>query len=364
MALLGLLIPQSADAALIQLRAQCTPASTVICLGDIADIRGADSATMDRLSCVVIQPAPGAGRKVRVHIEDVKSRLQALGENLALLEFRGASIVEVQGPQPLRPEVQPQFTNQQQSEVERRVARALQEYLDRQSNETYLTALLVPRDAESVGGLLSSNVAYWQISGGQPPWTGRQVFQIQTSMPDGGHIYEVVAELVPKPRVLVLRQAVAQGHVIGHHDLAWLPVTELPRAQAVLTDPRSVVGQQAARALPEGRPLTEHDVKRTPLIKRGDTVTVYSRCGAVVIKTVARAMQEGAFGDQIPLRTLDGDDTILAKVIDFHIAEITPDMSRPSENRAGLKVRFAPGARQEYQQQTLTSATGYSAPLR
>ena len=83
---------------------------------------------------------------------------------------------------------------------------------------------------------------------------------------------------------------------------------------AVLNDPRSLIGREAARALPEGQALSEQDVKRTLLVKRGDTVTVYSRSGSVTIKTVARARDEGGYGDQITLRTLDNNNTIVAKV--------------------------------------------------
>ncbi|QDT47486.1 flagellar basal body P-ring biosynthesis protein FlgA [Symmachiella dynata] len=344
--LLGVMISQStAGAALIHLRSQCTASSTVVQLGDIAEIRDADPATAQRLANVTFQPAPGSGRKTRVRVEDVKSRLQALGENLATVQFSGASIVQVHGPQPVRSEAEPQVSNHQLSQAERRVTGAIQQHLDEQATGAQITALMLPRDATTLSDLLSTNVAYWEISGGQAPWTGRQTIQIHASSPDGGQVFEVVVELSPKPRALVLRHPVSQGHVLGLQDLAWLPVAELPRQQAVLTDPRALVGQQAVRALPEGRPLTERDIKRLPLIKRGDTVTVYSRFGAVSIKTVARAVQEGAYGDQIPLRTLEGNTTILAKVIDFHIAEITPEMSQPDQNQAGLKVRFAPATR-------------------
>jgi flagella basal body P-ring formation protein FlgA len=149
-----------------------------------------------------------------------------------------------------------------------------------------------------------------------------------------------------------LRHPVVLGHVIQRHDLAWKPVAELPQNKAILSDPRSLIGREAARALPEGRALSEQDVKRSLLIKRGDTVTVYSRSGAVTIKTVARASDEGAYGDQISLRTLDTDTTIVAKVIDFHIAEITPELSRPHYKGGGLQVRYVPSAGQQSSQNT------------
>lgn len=363
---LGIVCPRAADAALILLRQQSTATTAVIRLGDVAEIRGADPATMQRLESVAIQPAPDSGRHVRVRVQDIKSRLQALGENLTHLEFRGSSIVEVSGPPVERTTRSPRFSNRQQNQLERRVSDAIQKYLETVNNTVRVAAVAVPNDPEIVRALLTSNVAYWKISGGQAPWNGKQQFQVHTHRQAENHVVELTALLEPKPRMLVLRHPVAAGHVISRDDLAWKPVSSLPRRRAILNDPRSLIGRESSRNLPEGRPLSEKDVKRSLLVKRGDTVTVYSRAGAVTIKTVARARDEGGYGEQIALQTLDTNRTIVARVVDFHIAEITPDLSKPQQGQRGFKVRYAPAGRGSGPRSeagtTLTSRTSTRLP--
>jgi len=336
------LIPRLSAAALIHLKPQGAAATSVIQLGDIAEIRDVDTATATRLAAVTIQPAPAAGRRTQVRVEDVKSRLQALGENLTRMEFSGSAVIQVYGPEIIKTEEEPRFSNQQQSQVQLRIAAFLQKYFDSVDGQNRVAAVGLPADPALVRELLSTNTAYWQIVGQSVSQAGETSLQIQTNHPDNNRTITVTAALEAKPRVLVLRRAVVAGHLIGRNDLAWMAVSELPRQQAVINDPSALIGRQAARALPEGRALSPRDIQRSLLIKRGDTVTVYSRFGAVSIKTVARATSEGAYGDLISLKTLENQKPIMAKVVDFHVAEITPDMTPAESQPGGLKVRFAP----------------------
>jgi flagella basal body P-ring formation protein FlgA len=65
---------------------------------------------------------------------------------------------------------------------------------------------------------------------------------------------------------------------------------------------KQVVGQQAARELRPGAVMTAKMVQAVPLARGGQFVTVLLNRGGVSIKTVARAMEEGSYGQTIKVK--------------------------------------------------------------
>jgi flagella basal body P-ring formation protein FlgA len=100
----------------------------------------------------------------------------------------------------------------------------------------------------------------------------------------------------------VLNKPVAFKQVIREDDLtehrtlvdALSSETPITRAQAV--------GQQAARDLKPGTMLTGRMVDPLPLVRAGELVTVTLTQGSVQIKTVARALEGGTYGQTIRVR--------------------------------------------------------------
>ena len=69
-----------------------------------------------------------------------------------------------------------------------------------------------------------------------------------------------------------------------------------------LLDVKQVVAQQAARELKPGTVMTAKSVQPVPLARAGQFVTVTLSRGAVTVKTVARAMEEGSYGQAIRVK--------------------------------------------------------------
>lgn len=65
---------------------------------------------------------------------------------------------------------------------------------------------------------------------------------------------------------------------------------------------KQVVAQQAARELKPGTVMTAKTVQPVPLARTGQFVTVLLSRGGVSIKTVARAMEEGSYGQAIKVK--------------------------------------------------------------
>jgi len=71
------------NAALVRFRSRVVVTDRVITLGDIAEVTDSDSAVIARLQGIPLAPAPAAGRERRIAYETVRSRLSAVGVNLA-----------------------------------------------------------------------------------------------------------------------------------------------------------------------------------------------------------------------------------------------------------------------------------------
>lgn len=69
-----------------------------------------------------------------------------------------------------------------------------------------------------------------------------------------------------------------------------------------LLNVKQVVAQQAARDLKPGTVMTAKTVQPVPLARTGQFVTVLLGRGGVSIKTVARAMEEGSYGQTIKVK--------------------------------------------------------------
>jgi flagella basal body P-ring formation protein FlgA len=70
----------------------------------------------------------------------------------------------------------------------------------------------------------------------------------------------------------------------------------------VLLDRSQIIGNQAARDLKPGMVITAQHVDAMQLVRPGQFVTVVLRQGSVELKSVARALEGGAFGQTIRVK--------------------------------------------------------------
>ena len=108
---------------------------------------------------------------------------------------------------------------------------------------------------------------------------------------------------------IVLSKSLTYGQVIQGDDVTERRVLSDQLPVEPLLNRSQVVGQQAARELRVGSVLTARTVDAVPLAKAGQLVTITLTVGSVRIKTVARAMESGAYGQAIRVRNETTKDT-------------------------------------------------------
>lgn len=113
--------------------------------------------------------------------------------------------------------------------------------------------------------------------------------------------------------VAVLTRPIARGEAILIDDVAFMPASRATPADAI-TELDALVGMSARRSLAADRPLRPGDVMVTPLVKRGEPVTLLFQSGSVRITLRGRALEDGGAGETIRVLNSDSERTVEAIV--------------------------------------------------
>jgi len=133
-------------------------------------------------------------------------------------------------------------------------------------------------------------------------------------------------------RYLQAEVSVMTEHVVVAQDIAAdtpVSVSDLKLEKArlerlprnALLEMEKAIGLLAVRALPAGTTLLEQHLRREPLVKRGASVTVFARGAGFSVSREAEALDNGAMGERVRLRTEDGD-RLQARVVGRNRLEI------------------------------------------
>ncbi len=94
--------------------------------------------------------------------------------------------------------------------------------------------------------------------------------------------------------------------------MAWSDNRRL--ADDVITDKVDIVGLEAARRIPAGRPIRKIDLREPQLVRRGELIELGYRQGGLHITTIARARQAGGLGDLLMVTNIDSGKDLRAVV--------------------------------------------------
>lgn len=136
--------------------------------------------------------------------------------------------------------------------------------------------------------------------------TGAVEGEVSASLPSGERtVLRIIGTARRLVQLPVLRQPVPRGTEVVPEMLttAWFPPDGLPAE--VLTDADAVIGREAVRRLPAGRPLTTADLAEPRLVRRGESVTVVYRAPGLEVTGLARALEDGAQGETVRLMNPD-----------------------------------------------------------
>lgn len=316
-----------ARAADIHLRPTSTVSGTLVKLGDVADIASNDVRETNALAEVVLGPAPAAGNSQRLDLSTIRNHLAARGVNMATTTITGSNqtlvtsaggIVQTSAFTVERPvNERTQFTQQQRAE--KLVSEAIRSYLGRVEPKLGRYTIAVQIERDDIPLLIAGAGNGYQVAGGQAPWDQPQQFRLRTlDRNNAVREVNVMARLAPHPYVLGMRHMVPKGQIIQAGDLAWRQSDNL---EGAFTKAQDLIGRETNRALRENEVVRQDDVRTVPLVRSNEIVTVVARVAGVEVKRAMKARSDGAAGETVTLTTLDGKQTLVARVTGFHEAE-------------------------------------------
>ena len=130
-------------------------------------------------------------------------------------------------------------------------------------------------------------------------------------------LYLPVRVSIQKPYVTVAAP-VAKGDILSESMLTLAYQDQTLIRGDYLTDPSALIGVRSKRELKPGQPIR---LTQVCVVCKGDQVTLSAENSSMQIKTMARALQDGSFGDMIRLvntrsgRTVQGQVSAVGSVI-------------------------------------------------
>jgi flagella basal body P-ring formation protein FlgA len=184
------------------------------------------------------------------------------------------------------------------------------------------------------------------ITGGAPPWTGPQRFEVTVDAPDGPVRFSLDARVEISPAVVVAARSLPRETVIHAADVTLQRGVPQNRHSGVFTSIDEVVGKETTRAVPKGKALQQESVRSPLLVRRGDVVTVYARSPGICVRTLGRARDSGSLGELVTVESLQDRSTYFARVSKVREVEVyarSPKADRVSISGLQPAVR-RPGA--------------------
>lgn len=130
-------------------------------------------------------------------------------------------------------------------------------------------------------------------------------------------LYLPVRVSIQKPYVTVA-VPVAKGDILSEPMLTLAYQDQTLIRGDYLTDPTDLIGVRSKRELKPGQPIR---LTQVCVVCKGDQVTLSAENSSMQIKTMARALQDGSFGDMIRLvntrsgRTVQGQVSAVGSVV-------------------------------------------------
>lgn len=88
------------------------------------------------------------------------------------------------------------------------------------------------------------------------------------------------------------------------------------------SDTRQLVGTRTTRPLRKGQAVFSSYVKRPPLIKRGDAVSMIAHIGGVLVSATGKALKSAGLGDTVRVQNTRSKQVVQATVIGAHTVRI------------------------------------------
>lgn len=332
----------------VRLRESARVADPVVTLGTVADIQVNDPIHRARLEAVEIGAAPVAEETRWIDLVEVKEALSRAGVRVDELSFSGARRVELKRGEDAENRFVRQSGEYWRSEIERLVREQLaRESRESTSGEAFAGAgpheqIEVRVEAERLLAFLKETPTDdWRLVVPGDWQAGWQQGRVEVRVGEQPLIYPVMIHLLPARQVVVPRVPLERGATIEENDVMLVAYEKSLPADDLVTSVADVVGHEVKRNLPAGQPIPSRDVRRPPVVFRGQPVNVHIRYGSAWLQKTFLAAADAGVGEWVEVYEAGGRSNQThphqVRVLSPHTAEL-PMEAPPSRASLQRKV--------------------------
>ena len=249
----------SGNAAELRMKSQCTVTSSLVRLGDVVEVSGADAVEAVELRDIELFPAPTSGRKRELTRREIQELLTLQGIDLIQHRFTGAE-------------------------------------------QTSLRSVATTK--------VSDFAAIRKTS----------TFTNQRSVTTATPVAKQPQLLRPTYEYVVAVQGLQRGQLIRAEDVKLRSFHRRVASGIVLID--QILGKQAVRTISSNVPITPRDIRAPLLVQRNESVTLVARAPGVRVTTAAKCLDDGASGDLVQVQPFNSRGRLMARVVDTKRVEI------------------------------------------
>lgn len=289
-------------------------------LAEVAQLQGDDA---QKLADVVVAQLDQDHKQLRLTLAQVRAALDEAGANWGLLSLGGFTHCRVQLAKAVVHTPPPVPAQDAAANPTHKVTPTSPLTL-RSKVEQALIALAKakPGDLRITFGTGDAKLLDRDLSGGRyqiQPMTRSAIGRVPVVVRQyqAGRIartFTINADVARRYDAVVMVRSLGRGDRFTKGDLAVKTVYIDNTAKQPVTDVSLVVGQQAASMMPKGSVVYPDRIQSPVLVKRGDLVTVRCMAGALVIRTVGRAADNGSIDDTVRIRNESTHETYVAVV--------------------------------------------------
>ena len=288
-----------------------------VTLADIASIQSDDADLCKQLAAIVIGPGPHIGQVLNFRGDGLRLLMRRdrreLGIDAADIALQGADLTRIVAEsQTIEPDA---------------LLDAITQWAADQAKNTY-GAHQVRIDYRMTPDPIAITKGAWEAK----PQMARLPSRVPTTLSvpvaiavDGRIVTNVTLalNLQMQSMVAVATKPVARHEALSPENVEFVDVDLASlNGSPMAHDAEHLNGLRATRDIMVGDPLTDTNAEQTPLVEKGDQVTVYLQSQLIRLTTVGEAQQDGRAGELIKIRNLRSDKIIRATVVGERVVRV------------------------------------------
>lgn len=296
--------PAFASAIVITVAEQATVQGPVIALGDLAQITGDDQERIQSLRQVKLGSAPAPGNSVSLTSQLFVMRLGSIINEQGIVWNIPVSVTVTTGSQVVAAKT---IADTASAVIKQTIGSKVNEADMTITLLTPLQDVIVPIGSAAISVDLPYGIRY------NTPTIARVNISTDGRPASQFNINFAIKHYQP---VVVAAKPIGGRQILQSDDLRYERMDISRLGPGYFTDINKVAGLMVRRPLTAGTIVNDNSLEKPVVVKNGSTVSLIARIGDIEVRTVGRALQNGAEGAVIRVQNVNSKKIVSARVLD------------------------------------------------